>query len=100
MKMLFIVTDSEYEPHCLRMMKEKGISGYTMVHDVSGVGKSGAKMGDRLHPGASVLIMSAVNDSAVPEIMACIASCVKDRKLCESTHAWIVPIEASLAIPA
>jgi len=98
MKMLFLVTDSEYEPHCLKMMREKGIVGYTVVPDVSGVGKSGAKMGDRVHPGASVLIMSAVEDSAVDGIMACISQCVKDAKLCESTHAWIVPIEAALKL--
>ncbi|HQO20890.1 MAG TPA: hypothetical protein PLA03_11085 [Acidobacteriota bacterium] len=98
MKMLFIVTDSEYEPHCLKMMREKGISGYTMIHDVSGVGKGGAKMGDRLHPGASVLIMSAIEDSTVEGIMGCISQCVRSSKLCESTHAWVVPIEASLTI--
>jgi len=96
--MLFLVTDSEYEPHCLNMMREKGISGYTVIPDVSGVGKSGAKMGDRVHPGASVLIMSAVEDGSVPDIMSCIASCVKNSKLCESTHAWVVPIETELKL--
>jgi hypothetical protein len=98
MKMLFLVTDSEYEPNCLNMMKKKGIQGYSVIPNVFGVGKSGAKMGDRIHPGESVLIMSAVEDSAVPEILACISTCVKNEKLCESTHAWIVPIEASLKV--
>ena len=96
MKMLFLVTDSEYEPNCLNMMKEKGISGYTVIPNVSGVGKSGAKMGDRVHPGSSLLIMSAVEDGAVSDILSCISTCVKNKKLCESTHAWILPIEASL----
>jgi hypothetical protein len=96
MKMLFLVTDSEYEPNCLSMMKEKGIQGYTVIPDVSGVGKGGAKMGDRVHPGASVLIMSAVEDGAVEGILSCISTCVKGRKLCDSTHAWVLPIEASL----
>ena len=96
MKMLFLVTDSEYEAHCMNMMREKGISGYTVIPQVFGAGRSGAKMGDRYHPGASAVIMAAVEDSAVPEIMECIRKCISDSRLCEATHAWVVPVEASL----
>ncbi|MFB3851638.1 MAG: PG0541 family transporter-associated protein [Acidobacteriota bacterium] len=96
MKMLFIVTDSEYEPHCLNLMREKGIAGYTIVPNVFGVGKSGAKMGDRYHPGSSVLIMSAIEDDKIPEVMNCLNSCIATRKLCETTHAWVVPVVETL----
>lgn len=74
----------------------KGIAGYTIIPNVFGVGKSGAKMGDRYHPGASVLIMSAIEDYKIPEVIACINSCIESRKLCETTHAWVLPIESSL----
>ncbi len=94
MKMLFLVTDSEYEPHCMNMMRERGVTGYTMVQDVMGVGKTGAKMGDRVHPGASVLIISVVQDNSAPALLECIQTCVKEGRLCQSTHAWIVPVEA------
>lgn len=97
MKMLFLVTDSEYEPHCLNMMREKGIGGYTVIPTVFGAGRTGVKMGDRIHPGASSLLLAAVEDDSVPEILACVRSCVAEKRLCESTHAWVVPIEASLA---
>jgi hypothetical protein len=96
MKMLVLVTDSEYEPHCLAMMREKGVAGYTVIPDAFGAGKTGVKMGDRYHPGASAVLLSVVPDDAVPELMACIRKCVADKKLCESTHAWIVPVEDAL----
>lgn len=97
MKMLFLVTDSEYEPHCLNLMREKGIAGYTVIPNVFGVGKSGAKMGDRYHPGASVLIISAIDDDKIDDVLGCIKSCVASRRLCESTHAWVLPIEKTLS---
>jgi hypothetical protein len=96
MKMLFLVTDSEYEPHCMAMMKEKGVTGYTVIPDVLGAGRSGLKMGDRVHPGASVVVLAAVPDEAVQGLLECIGECKRQNKLCESTHAWILPVEAAL----
>lgn len=96
MKMLFLVTDSEYEPHCMTTLKEKGVSGYTVIANVQGAGKSGLKMGDRVHPGASVLIMAAVPDEAVPGLLACIRGCVSENRLSASTHAWVLPVELTL----
>ncbi len=96
MKMLFLVTDSEYEPHCMATLKEKGVEGYTVIPDVFGAGRSGLKMGDRVHPGASVVVLAAVPDESVSELLACIRQCVADRKLCASTHAWVLPVETTL----
>ena len=72
MKMLFLVTDSEYEPHCMTTMKEKGVTGYTVIPDVFGAGRSGLKMGDRVHPGASVVVLAVVPDEAARGLMECI----------------------------
>ena len=96
MKMLFLVTDSEYEPHCLTMLKEKGLEGYTVIPDALGAGRSGLKMGDRVHPGASLVVIAVVPDEAVPDLMACIRGCVEQNKLCASTHAWAIPVDAAL----
>ena len=96
MKMLFLVTDSEYEPHCMNTLREKGVTGYTVIPQVWGAGASGMKRGDRVHPGASVVVVSVVPDEAVSGLMDCIRQCKEDRKLCESTHAWVLPVEAAL----
>jgi hypothetical protein len=96
MKMLFLVTDSEYEPHCMTTMKEKGVRGYTVIPNVLGMGKTGLKMGDRVHPGASVVVMAVVPDEAVPGLMECIRGCIAQNKLCASTHAWTVPVDSAL----
>jgi len=96
MKMLYLVTDSEYEPHCLNMMKEKGVTGYTVIPEVVGVGRSGVKMGSRVHPGASMMILSVVSDEAAPGLLECIRGCLRDGKLRGSTHAWLVPVEGTV----
>jgi nitrogen regulatory protein PII len=102
MKMLFLVTDSEYEPHCMKTLKEKGVGGYTIIPNVFGMGRTGPKMGDRVHPGASVVVVAVVPDESVADLLACIRQCIETDKLCESTHAWILPVEAALheAVPA
>jgi len=96
MKMLFLVTDSEYEPQCMNTLREKGVSGYTVIPEVQGMGRTGLKLGDRVHPGASVVVVAVIEDEAAPHILECIRSCKAERKLCESTHAWILPVEAAL----
>jgi hypothetical protein len=96
MKMLFLVTDSEYEPHCLAMMRDKGMKGFTVIPDVQGAGRTGLRMGDRVHPGASVVVLAVVPDEVVPGLLDSIAECKRERKLCESTHAWVLPVEASI----
>ncbi|MEJ2421013.1 MAG: hypothetical protein P8018_04655 [Acidobacteriota bacterium] len=96
MKMLLIVTDSEYEPHCLNTLKEKGVMGYTVVENAHGVGRTGAKMGDRIHPGADVVVFSIIPDESVEDLMGCIQGCISDQHLCESTHAWVLPVERAL----
>jgi len=98
MKMLFLVTDSEYEPHCLTTLKEKGVTGYTVVPNVFGAGRTGLKMGDRVHPGASVVVIAVVPDDVVSDLMACIRDCIQENKLCASTHAWTVPVDSVLEV--
>ncbi len=93
MKMLFLVTDSEYEPHCMNTLKERGVTGYTVIPEVLGFGRTGAKMGDRVHPGASVIVVSVVPDEAVEGLLGCLRQCISENKLSESTHAWVLPVE-------
>ena len=97
MKMLFMVTDSEYEHHCMNMLKEKGVEGYTVIPNVLGFGRSGAKMGDRLHPGAPVLVFSVIPDESAETLIETINQCMKDERLCQSTHAWLMPVEAAIS---
>ena len=96
MKMLFLVTDSEYEHRCISTLRDKGVQGYTIIPHVFGVGRTGAKMGDRVHPGGSVVVIAVVPDSVVAQLMGCIRGCIADGSLCASTHAWAVQVEASL----
>ncbi len=96
MKMLFLVTDSEYEPHCMNTLRENGVTGYTVIPEVFGAGRTGSKMGDRVHPGASMVIIAVVPDEVIPGLMECIQGCIADKRFCPTTHAWVLPVDAAL----
>jgi hypothetical protein len=96
MKMLLIVTDSEYSDRCLSTLSGHGVSGYTVIPEAFGAGRTGSKMGDRAHPGASTVVFAAIPDERAPALMACVRECIDRHGLCESTHAWVLPIEYSL----
>ena len=63
MKLLLAVTDSEAIPAFERALREHGNQGFTVFPNVIGHGRSGFKMGDRVHPGRSSLLMTAVTDN-------------------------------------
>ena len=53
-------------------------------------------MRDRYHPGASVIVFSVVSDETVDKLVEAINGCIREAKLCESTHAWIMPVETAI----
>jgi nitrogen regulatory protein PII len=99
MKMLTIVTDTELVSECAQALHDHGVSGYSLLPEVFGVGRSGEKMGNRLHPGASSMILAVIDDGAVAETLRSIRECVARHAPNEATHAWVVPVEASLHDP-
>ena len=64
MKMLFLVTDSEYEPHCMAMMREKGMAGFTVSVDARHGVTGGVSAADR-----ATTILTAVADKPKPRLL-------------------------------
>ena len=58
MKALLIVTDSEAVPAFERVLAE----GFTVLPASVGLGRSGLKAGDRVHPGSSSLIFTVMTE--------------------------------------
>ena len=53
-----------------RRFLEDGQRGFTIVPTAMGRGKTGLKAGDRVHPGASSLLFTVVEDGEVDETLA------------------------------
>jgi len=65
-----VITDSEAMLTFERRFLDDGQRGFTIVPTAVGRGKTGLKAGDRVHPGASSLLFTVVEDGDVDETLA------------------------------
>ena len=70
MKAVVVITDSEAMPAFERGFLEDGQRGFTILPTAMGRGKTGLKAGDRVHPGASSLLFTVVEDGEIDETLA------------------------------
>jgi hypothetical protein len=69
-KAIVLVTDSEAVPEFERVLLTEGHQGFTVVPAIAGSGRHGLKTGDRIHPGASSLLLTVVAEDAAAELLA------------------------------
>jgi hypothetical protein len=62
MRGFVVITDSEVLPAFEAAFLESGDHGFTIVPKVVGRGRTGLKMGSRVHPGGSSLLFTVVPD--------------------------------------
>lgn len=62
MRGFVVITDSEAMPAFEAAFQESGDRGFTIVPKVVGRGRTGLKMGSRVHPGGSSLLFTVVPD--------------------------------------
>jgi len=63
MRGFVVITDSEAMPAFEAAFLENGDRGFTIVPKVVGRGRTGLKMGSRVHPGGSSLLLTVVPDA-------------------------------------
>ena len=68
-RFLLIVCDTGADEEAVRPLEEAGATGYTRFSGASGVGETGRHEGSPVWPGQNTLILSAVSESLVPEVV-------------------------------
>jgi len=68
MKLLMIVIDSECREELEVLFKKVGVSGYTEIPEVHGVGETGIRMGSGAFPATSSLFFTVVEAEKVQEL--------------------------------
>jgi len=68
MKMLLIVVHRSCRDELEVCLKEAGVSGYTEVPEVLGMGRSGMRLGSGAYPKTSTLVFTVVPEEKVAEI--------------------------------
>lgn len=93
MRGFVVITDSEAMPAFEAAFLESGDRGFTIVPKVVGRGRSGLKMGSRVHPGGSSLLFSVVGDDEA-EATARFLRETRDRAgVSEQTKIFSMPME-------
>ncbi|RLE29950.1 MAG: hypothetical protein DRJ61_13545 [Acidobacteria bacterium] len=70
MKMLLIVVDRQCRDRLEVLLKELGVTGFTEVPEVLGMGKSGMRLGSGAFPKTSALVFTVVPEEIVSKIRA------------------------------
>ncbi|RLE22770.1 MAG: hypothetical protein DRJ65_13200 [Acidobacteria bacterium] len=78
MKMLLIIVDRSCRDQLEVLLKENGVSGFTEIPEVLGMGRSGMRLGSGAYPKTSAMVFTVVEDEKVPEIRSGLC------KYCES----------------
>jgi nitrogen regulatory protein PII len=68
MKMLMIIANSKVREELEILLKREGVTGYTEVPDVHGLGSSGPRMGSVVHPDTSSMILVLLEDAKVKQL--------------------------------
>ena len=69
MKAIMLVTDSDAMKAFERVLVTEGHQGFTVMSAVAGSGRHGLKTGDRVHPGASSLLLTVAREEAAVSLL-------------------------------
>ena len=93
MRAVVVITDSEAMKAFERAFVESGDRGFTIVPTVLGRGKTGLKAGDRVHPGASSLLFSVLDEDELDATLAFLRQVRDAAGVRDHTKIYVAPIE-------
>jgi hypothetical protein len=94
MKALLVVTDSEAVPVFQRALAEEH-EGFTVLPAAVGSGRSGLKAGDRVHPGASSLILTVMTEGEEVATLLALRRARDVAGVADRTRMWSFDVEAA-----
>jgi nitrogen regulatory protein PII len=93
MKAIIVITDSEAMKAFERAFLESGDRGFTIVPKVLGRGKTGLKAGDRVHPGGSSLLFTALSEAELEDTLAFLRKVRDATGMRDQTKFYVAPVE-------
>jgi len=68
-RFLLIICQTGADQEAVKTLEDAGVSGYTRFSGASGLGETGRHEGTAVWPGQNTLILSAVPEDLVPEVV-------------------------------
>ena len=93
MKAVMLITDSDVMPEFERVLLTEGHQGFTVMPAVAGSGRHGLKTGDRVHPGASSLLLTVAREEAAPSLLALLRRARDAAGYGERTRIWTFAVD-------
>jgi hypothetical protein len=87
MKAIVVVTDSEAIPAFEKVFVAER-RGFTVIPGLIGMGRSGLKTGDRVHPGGSSLLFTIVPEDAVEATVNLLRTVRDGAGVTQDTRMW------------
>jgi hypothetical protein len=88
MKAILLITDSEGMSEFERVLLSEGHHGFTVVPAVAGSGRRGLKTGDRIHPGASSLLLTVAGETEAAGLLAVLRRARDSAGYGDRTRMW------------
>jgi nitrogen regulatory protein PII len=93
MKMLMIVCPESNVEEIRNLISQFDIHAYSELHDVTGEGEKGKKLGTRVWPGKSVIVFMVLPEDKKEEMLAAVRECRRNLMPEEGLHAFVLPVE-------
>ena len=93
MKMILVICPEKYAEEFRNFIEQHDVHYFSELHDITGKGEKGCKLGNRIWPGTSHLIAMVVPDEKKDAIMTALKECRDTLLSDESMHAFVVPVE-------
>ncbi len=93
MRMLLIFCAGSKVDAIRRLIDAHEVHGYTEIRDLIGSGTTGLHMGTRAHPGASALILAAVDERKSGELADALADLARTCAPEEGLRVFVLPVE-------
>ena len=88
MRAIMLVTDSDAMKEFERVLAAEGHQGFTVMPAVAGSGRHGIKTGDRVHPGASSLLLTVAGEDAAASLLGLLRRARDAAGYGEITRIW------------
>lgn len=87
MKAIMVVTDSEAVPAFERAFVARK-RGFTVIPGLVGMGRSGLKTGDRIHPGGSSILLTVVSEEDLGDAVTMLRGARAESGYASETRMW------------
>ena len=92
-KLLVIFCTGTCDEKLRKLVEDHGVHAYTEIPNVMGSGATGKHFGVRAFPGASAMIIMALEASKADEVLAAVAAFSKDCLPEQGVRAIVLPVE-------